>query len=285
MTLSERNNVSIAEIAVYVPALFIAIFLCIRHGFGRSSGWFYLIIFSLARIIGPSMQLATISQPDNISLYIGAAVLSNVGLSPLILIELGLLSRALTSIRKSVQTTVNEKMVRLVQLVVLVGLILTSVGGSQAGSNYADTGIYTMPDLSKAGLGLMIAGFVLTVLAAVQVFLQISHAELGEKRLALAVGLSLPFVLIRLAYSAATVYSDNPKFNQLTGDISIQIGMAVVMEMIAIAILEGFGLTLNKIEKVADTQSRGKLFGSRNRGSNSYEMSERMERAAGTERH
>lgn len=272
MALTESNQVSIAELVIYLPALFVAIFLCIRHGFGRSSGWLYLIIFSLARIIGPSMQLATISQPRNYSLYIGAATLQSIGLSPLILVELGLLSRALSSIRKSVQTRVNENMLRVVQIVVLVGLILTSVGGSQAGSNFADTGVYTPSNLSQIGIGLMIAGFVLTVLAAAQVALQISHAEPGEKRLALAVGLSLPFVLVRLAYAAATVYSGNPKFNQLTGDVSVQIGMSVVMEMIAVAILEGFGLTLKKIPKVEKNKSQG---------SNQYEMSDRAERANG----
>ncbi|KAK6193000.1 kti12, chromatin associated [Pestalotiopsis sp. IQ-011] len=272
MGLTESNQVSIAELVIYLPALFVAIFLCVRHGFGRSSGWLYLIIFSLARIIGPSMQLATISQPRNYSLYIGAATLQSIGLSPLILVELGLLSRALSSIRKSVQTRVNENMLRVVQIVVLVGLILTSVGGSQAGSNFADTGVYTPSNLSQIGIGLMIAGFVLTVLAAAQVALQISHAEPGEKRLALAVGLSLPFVLVRLAYAAATVYSGNPKFNQLTGDVSVQIGMSVVMEMIAVAILEGFGLTLKKIPKVEKNKSQG---------SNQYEMSDRAERANG----
>jgi hypothetical protein len=39
MTITYRNGVSIAEIAVYVPCLAIAILLCVRHGFARSSGW------------------------------------------------------------------------------------------------------------------------------------------------------------------------------------------------------------------------------------------------------
>ncbi|KAK9799141.1 hypothetical protein SCARD494_02322 [Seiridium cardinale] len=255
MALTEHDNISIAEICVYTPSLIIAIFVSYRHGFGRSSGWLYLIIFSLARILGSALQLATISQPTNISLYVGAAILANIGLSPLILVQLGLLSRALTSIRKSVETFVNERMIRLVQLLILVGLILSTIGGSQAGNGYADTGVYTVPTLSKAGMGLMIAGFILTVAAAIQVAMQISHAESGEKRLSLAVGLSLPFVLIRLAYAAASVYSQNPEFNQLTGDVNIQLGMSVVMEMIAIAIIEGVGLTLKRIPKYHGVRS------------------------------
>jgi hypothetical protein len=52
MGLTYRNGVSIAEIIVYVPSLAIAIFLSVRHGFARSSGWMFLIVFCLARLIG-----------------------------------------------------------------------------------------------------------------------------------------------------------------------------------------------------------------------------------------
>lgn len=249
MALTEQNGISIADICVYIPALVIAVLLCIRHGFGRSSGWLYLIIFSLARIVGASLQLATISDPTNTSLYIGFATLANVGLSPLILVQLGLLSRTLTGIRKNVQTFVNERILRLIQVLVVVGLILSAVGGSQAGTSYGETGVYTISTLSKAGMGLMIAGFVLTVLVALQVAMQISHADPGEKRLSLAVGLSLPFVLVRLAYAAASVFGNSTKYSVFNGDVNIQIGMATIMEMIVVAIVEGFGLTLKKIDQ------------------------------------
>jgi hypothetical protein len=50
MTIDYRNGVGIGEIIVYVPCLFVAIYLAIKHGLGRSSGWYFLIVFSLARI-------------------------------------------------------------------------------------------------------------------------------------------------------------------------------------------------------------------------------------------
>jgi hypothetical protein len=55
-----RNGVgvSIAEIVFYVPSLCIAGLLAFRHGLGRNAGWLFLIIFCLARIIGPAIQLA-----------------------------------------------------------------------------------------------------------------------------------------------------------------------------------------------------------------------------------
>ncbi|KAH9906470.1 hypothetical protein F4778DRAFT_726208 [Xylariomycetidae sp. FL2044] len=254
MALTEQNNISIAEIVIYTPALLIGIWLSVRHGFGRNAGWLYLIIFSLARIIGPAMELATINDPRNLSLYIGAATLRNVAVSPLILINVGLLSRALESIRKSTNTTqLNAHYLRLIQLVVLVGLILGSIGGSNSGHAYADTGAWTVNKLSTAAIGLMLAGFILTVIATALVATQVSQAEPGEKRLVLAVGLSLPFLLVRIAYSAEATFGSNPDFNLLTGNPNVQLGMAVIMEMIIVAIVEGVGLTLQKRPKAVQS--------------------------------
>jgi hypothetical protein len=77
-----REGVAIGELVCYVPALSIAILLAVRHGFGRSSGWFFLIMLSLARIIGAAMQIAIASNPTSISLYTGSAILTNTGFSP-----------------------------------------------------------------------------------------------------------------------------------------------------------------------------------------------------------
>ncbi|KAI0180933.1 hypothetical protein GGR52DRAFT_522259 [Hypoxylon sp. FL1284] len=249
MALTEQNNISIAQIAIYVPSLFIAILLAVRHGFGRGNGWLYLIIFSLARIIGPSLQLATISDPTNVSLHIGALTLQTIGLSPLMMVELAFVGRALGSIRKSTTSLITERRVHLIQLVAVVGLVLAAAGGGNSGSDYSKTGTYTIATLTKVGVGLLIAAYILLVLTTITVATQISAVEPGEKRLVLAVGVSLPFLLVRLAYSAESTYGDNPSFNQLSGDPNIQLGMLVIMEMIIVAISEGVGLTLKQLPK------------------------------------
>lgn len=247
MALTEQNNISIAEICIYTPALFIGIWLAIRHGFGRNAGWLYLIIFSITRILGASLQLATINQPTNISLYMGAATLANIGLSPIILVQYGLLGRALGSIRRTTKTFLDDRQLRLCQLVVIAGLILGAIGGSQAGSDYGNTGEYHVTTLSKAGIVLMLVGYVLLVLATLTVLVQISFVEQREKRLLIAVALSLPFILVRLLYAALDTFSNDADFNPLNGKIDIQLGMAIIMEMIVIAIVEAVGLTLQKL--------------------------------------
>jgi len=258
--LTELNRISIASICVYTPALVIAILLSIRHGFGRSAGWMYLILFSLIRIIGSALELATINDPTNIDLIIGASTLQNIGLSPLILVMLGLAGRVLESISHSRSTILQPRMLRLVQMLVLVGLILGIVGGSKLGGiigkNAASgqpTAAYKVPTESVAGLALMIAGYGILVIATCLLATQISAAEPGEKRLLLAVAVALPFVLVRLIFSAISTFDpSNPDFRRFGGSSrypDLLLGMAVIEEMIAIAIFEVVGLTLRKIPK------------------------------------
>ena len=96
MAIGYRQGISIAILILYIPALAIAIFLSIRHGFRRASGWRFMIVFTLARVLGSCLELATINQPKNYSLYIGYATLINVALSPLQLVAFGLLSRVIS---------------------------------------------------------------------------------------------------------------------------------------------------------------------------------------------
>lgn len=92
MTISYRSAISVVELIVYLPALFIAAYISFRHGFGRNAGWVFLILFSLARIIGSCCQIQVEHKPSK-NLFIATAIISSVGLSPLLLTSVGLLSR------------------------------------------------------------------------------------------------------------------------------------------------------------------------------------------------
>jgi hypothetical protein len=91
--LDYRHGIQILELGVYLPFFFAALLLCFRHGFGRSSGWLFFAIFSLLRVVGACLSLATLNN-NSTGLYVGWAICSSVGLSPLTLGLIGLLSRA-----------------------------------------------------------------------------------------------------------------------------------------------------------------------------------------------
>jgi hypothetical protein len=250
MTIDYRGGVSIGELCVYIPSLFVGIYLATRHGFGHNSGWLYLILFCLARIIGPSLQLATINDPTNTSLYIGSAILNNVAISPLELTILGLLSRLLDNIHKTYNTFLSTRMLQFLQIVTIVGLILGIVGGVDAGNHFVQTTasgrVYHPGSLNKAGSIHLIVSYVAIVAFTALISIFVSHAEAGEKRLFLAVALALPFLLVRLVYTGLSTFSYNPKFNILDGDTTIFLCVALLMEFIIIIIFEVTGLTLRR---------------------------------------
>ncbi|KAG0648891.1 hypothetical protein D0Z07_4945 [Hyphodiscus hymeniophilus] len=251
MTLTYRNGVSIAELIVYVPSLCVAAFLSIRHGLGQNSGWLFLILFCLARIIGPAMQLAEISDPTNTSLYTGSAILQNVALSPLMLATIGLLSRLLTSIHKSKKTMLNTNLFLVIHLLITVGLVLGIVGGINAADSYISSGFktYNPTDLNKAGTALFIVAYIAIVIFTLLMSFHVSHAEKGEKRLFMAVVLSLPFLLVRLVYSSISTFAHLRSFNLLTGNVTVILCMALIEEFVVVVLYEGTGLTLKKVDK------------------------------------
>jgi hypothetical protein len=92
MKFDSHGGISIFELIVYFPALVVAAIVCSRHGFSRSSGWIFVLILSLIRIIGACCQLATYHS-ETTGLVEAVIILESVGISPLLLATLGVLSR------------------------------------------------------------------------------------------------------------------------------------------------------------------------------------------------
>ena len=47
MGLDQRGDISVVEIIVYAPILFIAITLVMRYGFSKRAGWVFLLVMSI----------------------------------------------------------------------------------------------------------------------------------------------------------------------------------------------------------------------------------------------
>ncbi len=299
MAIDYRNGVSILLLIFYLPALAIAVLLTIRHGLRRSSGWRFMIIFTLARVLCACFQLATIYRPGNISLYVAYTVLIGVAVSPLELVAFGyvhplrfaalilsvwenlpassmfpslptppshqqpssysnanpanlsrpssLLSRITTNINHSHRTLITTRQIQFFEFLNTVGIALSIYGGVE--SRYSKTSRYVPQTLSKVGLGLFIASFVAILTATVLLSSSVSHAEPGEKRILLAVAVSLPLLLVRLIYSSIYTFRGVRAFSSLNGSVSLLLCLALLEEMAIVMIYEGAGLTLRRIGK------------------------------------
>ena len=90
---SPSESLDIAELAIFLPLLLLTLSVIYRHGFHRQSGWIYLSIFCLIRIIGGALGIAAARNPSNVSDLEWSAILGSIGISPLLLASLGLLKR------------------------------------------------------------------------------------------------------------------------------------------------------------------------------------------------
>ena len=118
-------------------------------------------------------------------------------------------------------------------LVCIIGLIVGIAGVSSAnGSN----GGYHPGSIVKASMGIFIAVFVIYHLVACWLYLQLRYTMLVfQKKLFLALGLSCPFVLVRIVYAAISDFADIPSFS-LGGNPTIYLCMDVLEEIIAMGI-------------------------------------------------
>lgn len=93
MVVTYQHGISILELCIYFPACFLSVFLVARHGLAQSSGFLWLLLFTVTRIVGSCCDLATINNYSK-DLVIASAICSSIGISPLMLVCTGLLSRA-----------------------------------------------------------------------------------------------------------------------------------------------------------------------------------------------
>jgi hypothetical protein len=87
-----RDIVAAIELIFYIPTAILAAIICLRHGFNRSSGWIYTLLLCIVRIAGAVCQFLS-RHNHSTNLVETKTIIDSIGLSPLLLATLGLLSR------------------------------------------------------------------------------------------------------------------------------------------------------------------------------------------------
>lgn len=244
-----RSRVSVAIIVLYVPVFFTAIFLATRHGLGLNNGWICLIAFAVIKLLYSCFQLATIHQPTDVGLYIGAAVMAGVGLGPLVLAAVGMLIRVRDSIHKNYETVIVVAHLHLIQAVTIIGIILALAGGIKAGEDFKGSGHFTALSITKIAISLFVVAFAAVLTVAVFTAFNVPHIQRGEGRLLLAIALSLPFLFVRLMYSCYVAFANEARFSLVSGSVSLMLAMATIPEFVVVMIYLITGLTLRVILK------------------------------------
>lgn len=159
-----------------------------------------------------------------------------------------------------------------IQLVVIIGLIVTAVGASTGTqtSTQPDTQPISVPVTSKVSYALYFAALAAIILIWMMTLPGAGLAPPKERRIVVVVGMLFPLVIVRLVYSACSVFLDaagRAMFSIFSGSVVLWASMAVWEEMVICLALLYLGLSLDKLrpEQKGAIQGRPSRFARRRR--------------------
>lgn len=189
------------------------------------------------------MQLGTITAPLNLHLYRGPATLAQIGLSLLLLTSLGMIAKVVENVHKKRQTLVRPFIIYLQALILGVAFILGIVGAMTVpDSDFVGITTTKVPLTLVASTNLYIISFAFLCSFAASLWLDIRYIEPPEQWILVAVTSSLPFLLVRIVYSALCMFRDDMRFHWFKGSLLILIVMSSLMEVLVAVIYEAGGI-------------------------------------------
>jgi hypothetical protein len=250
MHLDEHGYVSVVELSIYIPCLILGFMVCRRHGFQRTSGWIFILILPAVRITGSICQLLTYSNPTE-GLIKATLIFDSIGIAPLLLALLGILSRFVNWINTSVQSSkLDFKLFLILQLLISTGLMLGIVGVT-SGKSWAADGTFTPSAASKAGIILYIVGLVAITIIFILSLPNASAVPIPERPLRVHIPIALLAIAVRLLYSTLCVFVHDSTFSLVGGSIVADVLMAIVEEFFVVIITLILGLKLDRISSPA----------------------------------
>jgi hypothetical protein len=243
MRFTKENAVSIAQLVFYAPSLVTSILLCVRLTWHPFGGWFFLFLFSLIRIAGASVDLATIGGSSLKSLHIAAVTISFIGISSLLLTTLGLIIRIRRVITEKQPTSIRPLYLGVAWYCNIASFVLYLRGGVFFGEKMAKVGSI----LTQVGVGISSGALLLILVITCVLHRHRSHADIKEQALHSAVLASMPFLLVRLLHAALVAFYKRKGFNVDGGDIIPIIFMSMMPEIIVVFIYTVVGFRLRRL--------------------------------------
>ncbi|KAJ4305918.1 hypothetical protein N0V90_001451 [Kalmusia sp. IMI 367209] len=191
------------------------------------------------------------SKLSNTTLEGGVAILTEISLTPLFMSTASVLN--MTSGPKGRRM---QWVLLLLYIPLIISLILIIAGGIDPDSRDGPT--FAATESTKAGIVLYCACFVILIWATTIIAARLYLANSIEVRILTTVVLSLPFFLVDVIYMMLFAFEGNrqplpQRFNVISGDVTIQLCMQVIMEYIIVGLYLGLGLELpHKAAKLRD---------------------------------
>ena len=189
------------------------------------------------RIVGNAINIDAYSNNNHTEFQI-AAILSGVGLSPLLLAMMGMLKR----VSEGIVNGVPASFFNLLHIPIMLGLILAAVGSSKLYSTDVSKH-HNGQTLARAGIVVLVVAFIGLVAVTVYTMIQLSKIKHGERRILYAAAASIPFIGVRLIYALLAYFDTSSKtFSLLGGSIWVSAFMSVMEEWITVILYLAAGL-------------------------------------------
>ena len=125
---------------------------------------------------------------------------------------------------------------------------------------------------TKVAMILFIGVWIIQSYIAIVAAYRLLHTHCDERRLALVIAVSIPFLAVRLIYSVISAFDDtSTAFNPITGNVDVLAFMAVMEEFIVVGLYLAGGFLISQLPS-GTTQQGGYNLASAARGeSGGYE--------------
>ena len=244
-SLDARGYLAVAELAFFVPALLISIYVVARHGLSKQLGWFYLVMLSVLRLVGASCLLYLELDDDySESLIITVAITGAIGTAPLLLAMLGFLERINLGMNGN---GAPRGFFSLIHIMSIAALIIAIIGGvKESSATVSHTGKHLMEAASILFLTMCLG---LTCIA-VQNWTRRQFVLSTELKLLHASLVAIPWLLVRMVFSILVSFS-SPGSNFYFRNVSVwpKAFMQFLPEAVVVMVFITAGLMTQRIQQ------------------------------------
>ncbi|KAH8811410.1 hypothetical protein F5884DRAFT_273453 [Xylogone sp. PMI_703] len=235
------DHLALAQLIIYAILALPILFITFRHGKAGLLGWFYCFAFCTLRLVGSGMQVSASKKGTTNTT---AAIISSIGLSPLLLATGGILHEARAYRQSRPNVKIEWILTLFIHISITAGLALVAAGVSSANSQ-ADAS--THKTLAKVGIIVLLLSWGLICAFTLGSFLssQWDSQALGYRDgtlLLYGVVCSLPFTCIRLIYATVSLFVGSATLNQVTGSLAIRVCLGMLPELASILVFVIVGL-------------------------------------------
>ncbi|KAK8045438.1 hypothetical protein PG993_005462 [Apiospora rasikravindrae] len=220
-----RHGIAAAQLVLFFLALCLSIYFKVGH----RNGWFCIGVFSIFRVVGAGCMLGTITN-DASSVWAGVFVCESLGMVLIVFLLLEFMSRANTAV-----PTVHPRWFWYPQVITWADIGL-AIGGfaSASKTDSLDPTKYT-----QASFGLFTGLYLIVVYTFWQFWRVRATFAQDEKLVLRCVGLCLPLLAVRTAYSLIYQITGDRTWNAVKGKPTPYLVMTFLPELVIIFLCIG----------------------------------------------